>query len=123
MCRNHSHITTELTGHLEVGETRLVELRVIHPLEVDLPYGEKWIRPSGSTLFLPVSMSEPLPALAHRQMVVCYTPSFFMGDSGTITMRVALPTPTPVGQPGTMSSDDTAPLPQMERTSDNDLPF
>ena len=79
MCRNHSHITTEITGVLLLENTRLVEMRVIHPLAVQMPYGEKWTKPPGSTLYLPVSMCDPLPASPRRLMEVSYIPSFYMG--------------------------------------------
>jgi hypothetical protein len=77
MCRNHSHITCEITGHLRVGESDMMEVRVSQPLALDLPYGERWIKPPMTALWLPVSMRVPLPASIRQEMEVCFTPLYY----------------------------------------------
>jgi len=77
MCRNHSHITCEITGHLRVGETDMMEVRMLQPLGLDLPYGERWIKPAMTALWMPVSMRVPLPASIRQVMEVCFTPLYY----------------------------------------------
>lgn len=89
MCRNHSHITCEITGFLRVGESDMMEVRVVQPLALDLPYGERWTKPPMTALWLPVSMRVPLPASIRQEMAVCFTPLYYteasdmMHGSGT----------------------------------------
>jgi len=77
MCRNHSHITCEITGHLRVGASDLIEVRVTQPLALDLPYGERWTKAPMTALWLPVSMRVPLPPSTVQAMAVCFTPLFY----------------------------------------------
>jgi len=123
MCRNHSHITAQLTGLLTVGPTQLHEVRVIHPLEVQLPYGERWIKPSGSTLYVPVSMCVPLPATQPQAMEVCYIPSYYMGDLDGTTMPERQTKPMSAGDYGLARYADGELSSQRERIYDDDLPF
>lgn len=91
MCHNHSHITCEITGHLRVGETDMMEVRVLQRLALDLPYGERWIKPPMTALWMPVSMRVPLPASIRQAMEVCFTPLYYTeaGDMmhGSATQR------------------------------------
>ena len=100
MCRNHSHITAALTGHLRVGPTDLLEVEVAQPLEVQLPFGEKLIKSSGTVLYVPASRMVPLPALTQATMVVSFTPLFFTTRKGTIITREMASRLANAGEPG-----------------------
>lgn len=100
MCKNHSHFTAKIAGLLLLGPTHLIELEVVQPLEVQMPSGERWIKPSGTILYLPLSISVPLPALAHRLMEVSYIPSFNMADEEMTTMLETPTTPLDAGDYG-----------------------
>jgi len=117
MCHNHSHCTAEITGLLLVGETHLMEVRVTQPLAMELPYGEKWTKPSGSTLYLPVSMCGPLPAGQHQAMVVSYIPSASMADAETITMPEMPAMPSAAGNYGLTRSVGSEPYAHLVRKS------
>ncbi len=84
MCRNHSHITCEITGHVRVGETDMIELRTRTPLEVQLPYGEKWTKSLHTALWVPVSPLVPLPASIPQVMAVSFTPLFYTAANDTM---------------------------------------
>lgn len=83
MCRNHSHIACEITGTVLIGRNVMVEVRVDQPLGLELPFGAKWIRPSGVHLLMPYSMRAGLPLSTPVPMAVCYIPSFSWEESGT----------------------------------------
>lgn len=87
MCRNHSHIVAEITGTVLLGRNTMVEVRVEQPLAVELPFGEKWIRPSGVHLLMPYSMRAGLPLSTPQAMAVCYIPSFCLVADALITMH------------------------------------
>lgn len=87
MCRNHSHIACEITGTVQIGRNTLVEVRMDQPLAVELPFGDKWIRPSGLHLWMPYSMRVGLPLSAPAPMAVCFIPSFYLEGSDTTTMH------------------------------------
>lgn|SRR6185503_13504743 len=87
MCKNHSHFTAKTAGLLLLGQTHLVALEVEQPLEVQMRSGEQWTRPPGTTLYLPLSTSAPLPVLAPQAMVVFYIPSYSMVVDEMITGR------------------------------------
>src|ERR1044072_1495572 len=80
MCRNHSHAKVVPTGFLTVGPTALVEYRTVGPLVLELPYGEKYTRAPMTALWLPVSMSVPLPPSIPVAMAVCFTSLSYMED-------------------------------------------
>jgi hypothetical protein len=120
MCRNHSHITTEITGLLLVGESEFLELKMRQPLEMQLPYGEKWTRCSGTSLYVPVSMKVPLPASTLRQIGVCYTPLSYTVLSDMTTGQGPQAMRKNVGGPGETRCGDMARLHQTEG-DDNDL--
>ena len=100
MCRNHSHITCEITGHLRVGMSDMVEVRTVQPLALDLPYGERWIKPPMTALWLPVSMRVPLPASTPQVMGVCFTPLYYTEVSATMPGSETRPRRTSATQPG-----------------------
>lgn len=85
MCRNHSHIASEITGTVRIGKNTMVEVRVCQPLAVELPCGDKWIRPSGVRLLMPYSMRADLPQSEPAAMVVYYIASSSWGERDTIT--------------------------------------
>lgn len=124
MCRNHSHATVEPTGFVRVGPTTLIEYRVLQPLVLDLPYGEKWTRASMTALWVPVSMREPLPASTAALMAVCYTPLSYMVDGAMTAMHATVQRPM---------SSSTSVLPALSPMGssptstdggyDDDLPF
>lgn len=101
----------------------LAELRVIHPLEVQLPYGERWIKPAGSTLYVPVYGPLRLPVLALRQMGVCYIPLYYTGVLDMITSPEQQEMRKNAGAPGAVSWSDTEPLPLTGGSDDDDLPW
>jgi len=111
MCRNHSHITCEITGHMRVGETDLLEVRMRTPLEMQLPYGEKLIKSNGTALWVPVSPRVPLPASTPRQMEVCFTPLFYTVASGMITTPEHMRIQKPYGDTGPTAWNDMATSP------------
>lgn len=84
MCRNHSHITCAITGHLRVGESDMLEVRVRQRLVLDLPSGERWIKAPMTALWMPVSMQVPLPASTRRLTEVCFTPLYYTEASATM---------------------------------------
>lgn len=126
MCHNHSHITCEITGHLRVGESDLVEVRAAQRLVLELPYGERWIKPPMTVLWLPVSMRVPLPASTPQLTEVCFMPLFSTVASdmmhGFETSRRPM-SATPPG-PTALNGWATSP-PSMEGRSDDsdDVPW
>lgn len=122
MCRNHSHITTNLTGHLVMAETVLDVLTMDQPLEVQFRSGERVIRPSGTILLLPVWRKVPLPAYHRRMMEAYFIPSFFTGDSDMIIMPEQATMLRSAGAPGATSCGDTEPLPPITEGDHEQLP-
>ena len=122
MCRNHSHITCEITGLLRVGESDMMEVRVSQPLALDLPYGERWTKPPMTALWVPVSMRVPLPASIRQEMAVCFTPLYYTEASdmmhGSATKR-RLMTATPYG-PIASSGWDTSQQSTEGRSDEDD---
>jgi len=126
MCRNHSHITCEITGHLRVGESDLIEVRMEQPLALDLPYGERWIKPPMTVLWVPFSMRVPLPASIRQAMEVCFTPLYFTEVSDTMHGFAPGRRPMHATPPGPIVWNDSATSPlNMEATSDeaDDIPW
>ena len=91
MCHNHSHIKAEATGFLGVGDTTLIEYLVCQPLAVELPYGEKWTRPAGTRLYVPVSKLAFVYPSTRQAMGVSYTSLCYTEDGDTtVTHETAL---------------------------------
>jgi len=118
VCHNHSHITTDLTGVLLLGGQLYHQVKVIHQLAVLLPYGEKWIRPSGSILLVPALTCEPWPALQPLLTEVYYIPSSFTAHSATITTPLMPLERRSAGEPGRMSYIDSVQSALQETTYD-----
>jgi len=112
MCRNHSHIVCEITGHIRVGATDMLEVRMRTPLEMQLPYGEKLIKSKHSALWVPVSPRVPLPASMHQLMAVCFTPLSYTVASDMTTIPATGMRPQIAGAHGQTTSNDmdTSPM-------------
>jgi hypothetical protein len=126
MCRNHSHIACEITGHLRVGATDLLEVRMRTPLEMQLPYGEKLIKSNTTALWVPVSPRVPLPPSTPVQMEVCYTPLYYTVASDMTTMHATPTRPSPYGATGRTVSNTMATSQAEvsdEQARDDDVPW
>lgn len=126
MCHGHSHILCEITGHLRVGESDLLEVRMVTPLEMRLPYGEKLIKSKHSALWVPVSPMVPLPASTQALMAVSFTPLFYTVDTDMTTTHAMAQRRQSAGVPGPTSWsgwDTSQPRGGNNGDSDGDVPW
>ena len=90
MCHNHSHFKAAPIGVLQVGNTALIEYTMLQPLAVELPSGERWIRPATTSLYLPVSRLGLWQVSTRQAMEVSYISLSNMEDGATMPTHETL---------------------------------